>query len=271
MRHSDESPGQIITIRQDMSTAFRSVPIPAHLVLFVHRGEKRVRDLSGQDWRVGPGDVAFFAAGERYTFENRADPDGAYRATGVTLSDSLLRSMLEDVPRSGQRVARVPEALADRLNALQQEGEALPPAIFRHRLGELILWLCHAGIDCRPAGHDLVARLAEMIGKDLERRWLAPEAAQALGMSEATLRRRLSEASTRFSDLVLEIRMMQAVGMLQASDLSVSEIAYACGFATPSHFAESFRMRMDVSPSAFRRDAAPHDRITTLFDRPSAA
>lgn len=271
MHPSDEKPGQIIAIRQDMSTAFRSVPIPAHLALFVHHGEKRARSLSGQEWRIGPGEMAFFAAGERYTIENRADADGGYRATGVILSDALLRRMLVEVPRSGQRVAPVPAELTERLAALRRETEALPPAIFRHRLGELILWLCHAGIDCRPSGHDLVARLAGLIGADLERRWLAQEAARALGMSEATLRRRLAEASTRFSDLVLEIRMMQAVGMLQASDLSVSEIAYACGFATPSHFAEIFRRRMDVSPSAFRRVSHPAERIATAFERPSAA
>jgi len=271
MQDRTEPPGQIISIRQDMSTSFRSVPIPAHLVLFVHRGEKRARGLSGQEWRVGPGEVAFFAAGERYTIENRADEAGCYRATGVILPESVLRGALDGTPRTGLRVGRVAPDLARQLDALRGDDRSLPPPIFRHRLGELVLWLCHAGIDCRPAGYDVVARLAALVGSNLERRWLAPEAARALGMSEATLRRRLAEASTRFSDLLLEIRMMQAVGLLQASDMAVTEIAYACGFATPSHFAETFRKRMDVSPSAFRREFLPGDRIATAFDRLPAA
>ncbi len=271
MQDRTEPPGQIISIRQDMSTSFRTVPIPAHLVLFVHRGEKRARGLSGQEWRVGPGEVAFFAAGERYTIENRVDEAGCYRATGVILPAAVLRGALDGTPRTGRRVGRVAPDLAGQLEALRGTGDALPPAIFRHRLGELVLWLCHAGIDCRPSGYDVVARLAALVGSDLERRWLAPEVAEALGMSEASLRRRLAEASTRFSDLVLEIRMMQAVGMLQASEMPITEIAYACGFATPSHFAETFRRRMDVSPSAFRRDFLPADRITTDSDRLPAA
>lgn len=51
---------------------------------------------------------------------------------------------------------------------------------------------------------------------------------------------------------VMRVRLDQAARHLRQSDLSVTEIALATGFATPSHFATAFTRYAGVSPSRYR-------------------
>ena len=48
------------------------------------------------------------------------------------------------------------------------------------------------------------------------------------------------------------IRVERACRHLERGELSVTEIAQACGFATPSRFASAFRAQIGLSPSAYR-------------------
>lgn len=48
------------------------------------------------------------------------------------------------------------------------------------------------------------------------------------------------------------IRVERACRHLERGDLSVTEIAQVCGFATPSRFASAFRAQIGLSPSAYR-------------------
>ncbi len=48
------------------------------------------------------------------------------------------------------------------------------------------------------------------------------------------------------------VRVNRARRYLERRDLSVTEIAHLCGFATPSRLATAFRQETGVSPSAYR-------------------
>jgi AraC-like DNA-binding protein len=52
---------------------------------------------------------------------------------------------------------------------------------------------------------------------------------------------------------LLQRRIERARELLTRTDLSVSEIAFACGFSDQSHFGRRFRELVGVPPSAFRR------------------
>ena len=49
------------------------------------------------------------------------------------------------------------------------------------------------------------------------------------------------------------IKLDKAVIMLEKSDLSVSQIAYATGFATPHYFTKSFKAKFNVLPKDYRK------------------
>jgi transcriptional regulator GlxA family with amidase domain len=52
---------------------------------------------------------------------------------------------------------------------------------------------------------------------------------------------------------LVQRRIERARELLTRTDLSVSEIAFACGFSDQSHFGRRFRELVGVPPSAFRR------------------
>ena len=80
--------------------------------------------------------------------------------------------------------------------------------------------------------------------------------ADALHMSERTLRRKLTQEGVQLRELIEQTRREQATRYLASSSLSVSEIAYRLGFSHPPAFHRAFRRWLGVSPLQYRREHA---------------
>ena len=52
---------------------------------------------------------------------------------------------------------------------------------------------------------------------------------------------------------IIQKRMERARSLLSDADLSITEVAFRCGFSQQSHFTSTFRRTVGVSPSAYRR------------------
>jgi AraC-like DNA-binding protein len=77
-------------------------------------------------------------------------------------------------------------------------------------------------------------------------------AAEMLGMTPRTLRRRLAEENTSWHSVVNDLKFGRAVARLQQGRHSVREMAEELGFSVPAHFSRFFRRRAGVPPSAYR-------------------
>ncbi|MFT4768461.1 MAG: transcriptional regulator GlxA family with amidase domain [Glaciecola sp.] len=51
---------------------------------------------------------------------------------------------------------------------------------------------------------------------------------------------------------LLNLRIREARALLQHSDLALADIAWRCGFSSPSRFSQAFKNATDLSPRAFR-------------------
>jgi AraC-like DNA-binding protein len=58
------------------------------------------------------------------------------------------------------------------------------------------------------------------------------------------------------NEYILNTRLQKAKYFLQHEDLSVAEISYKVGFASPSYFSTVFKGKYDMSPRDFREDKA---------------
>ena len=47
-------------------------------------------------------------------------------------------------------------------------------------------------------------------------------------------------------------RIRKGVELLRDTDMTISEIAYACGFSGPSYFSEMFRRDLFTTPTDYR-------------------
>jgi AraC-like DNA-binding protein len=82
-----------------------------------------------------------------------------------------------------------------------------------------------------------------------------PDVARRLAVSDRSLRRRLAEEGTSFQTLLEETRSELAQRYLRDPKLTVSEIAFLCGFSELSPFQRAFRRWTGLTPRAFRARA----------------
>ncbi len=81
------------------------------------------------------------------------------------------------------------------------------------------------------------------------------DVADVVSLSPSTLSRYVKQRTGKtFSTLLNEVRLGHACKLLIRSDLSVAEIAYACGYRSLTNFNRQFRYVKRMSPSSFRRE-----------------
>lgn len=106
--------------------------------------------------------------------------------------------------------------------------------------------------------HGVAARLEQLLSTspDLLGQAIGDIAAR-LGVHERTLQRRLRAKGIAYSDLQDRVRFRLAKRWLRQSDMPIDEIGEQLGFADRRGFARAFARWANISPSAYRRMAAP--------------
>lgn len=250
-----------LLLRQATRATFKALISERTAIALVRQGEKRV-------WRgtsslvIRPGHLAILPAGEPLTIENIPSSGGMYMASALVLGAGEAPVGDPDRMASDDRALAAFERAAAAL-----EDHLMPASLREHMVSEVLLWLAQEGVGMTPSRpRGVTPRLRTLLAADLAARWTAPMAARALALSEATLRRRLAEEGTGFADVLADLRMTRALGLLQTTALPVNRIALDVGYECASRFAERFRLRFGITPLAVRGD---YDRIGAAFDRES--
>ncbi|MDQ0193190.1 response regulator [Paenibacillus wynnii] len=71
------------------------------------------------------------------------------------------------------------------------------------------------------------------------------------------------ELGTSFGAYLTQIRIRKAAQLLNATDMSVNEVAERTGYETQHYFSTSFKKQTGVSPLQFRKGATPEDGSVT--------
>lgn len=104
------------------------------------------------------------------------------------------------------------------------------------------------------AFHQHLIRAAELMEANIEEPLSLDIVADKVGVSrrqiERLFRRHLGMVPSRY---YLEARLRRARMLLVQTDLSIMEIAVACGFESPPHFSRCYRSQFGCTPSAERQ------------------
>jgi signal transduction histidine kinase/DNA-binding response OmpR family regulator len=104
------------------------------------------------------------------------------------------------------------------------------------------------------ANSELVKKLQQFVEMKLENTDLSvDELANHVAMSSRNLQRTL-KTSTGFTpiEFIREVRLFAARDLLEAKKKrTISEVAYAVGFSTPTYFSKQYKKRFGISPSSY--------------------
>jgi AraC-like DNA-binding protein len=283
-----EGLGASAHLRQGRELFVPELYVGQSTVVLVLAGRKTVF-WQGEQWCCDEGGLILLPHGASYGVTNQLNGAAPYEAISLMFDDSLIAGSAEAAtamragpsaasdesravpavaaapgmsgaaafaPLVGPRVLAVPAAglrqAVERVRALWMDPHT-PDQIARHAAQEVLVWLALQGSRFAPATQpSFTARLRALLAAAPAQAWNAASAATALNVSEATLRRRLSRDGYSMSGLLLEVRLCQAMTLLQATDDYVGQIALDCGFANHAHFSRMFKGRFGITPSQLR-------------------
>ncbi|MGR3270638.1 GlxA family transcriptional regulator [Thalassococcus profundi] len=97
--------------------------------------------------------------------------------------------------------------------------------------------------------HPKLSQVIQMMEAHIEEPISPAVLASDVGMStrqlERLFRRYLNRSPKRY---YMELRLQKARNLLMQTDMSVINVALACGFASPSHFSKCYRAHYDTTP-----------------------
>ncbi|WP_309241683.1 AraC family transcriptional regulator [Mycobacterium sp. AZCC_0083] len=234
-----------------------------HHVMVVHRnGVLASMDSefeSGPSGQILPkvGDIWVIPAEQRYAALAHGQTVGFCE---ITIPTTLLggRSI---APRLGHRDGLL-YAMTERLAGLGQRDDDVAE-LMRQGIGDLVrLHLCdkyalgstggsrRVDVDSANLRRSMVDYVEGNLGAPIS---VADMACHAQMSMTDFLREFPAALGTTPHQFVLERRMKRARAMLASRSHTVTEISVLVGFSTPSHFATTFRQRVGVSPTAYRR------------------
>lgn len=142
--------------------------------------------------------------------------------------------------------AWIAQTLLNWCDAVSQGHDALA----RHALVGLVLHLCALGHTTLLQVHEpsLAARIRRMVSQAPAREWASADVEVALGLSGATLRRRLAAEGTQLREVLTDARLAQALSLLFATRLPLKTVAARVGYASLASFNRRFAQRYGVEP-----------------------
>jgi AraC-like DNA-binding protein len=269
----DEPRGHLLRYTCKERQRLSSLVFESPWIVVVLEGRKR---LEGEQARtVEAGEAILFATRTPLTVTNVPDPaSGYYHALCLEVTAEARALLERHHPDLGGTLAGwfgasscVVTPGVPALQAFEHVCETIltptaHPRLLHHQLeGLLLALLVEADAHTRalPAAQartDLVMAVRNLVAEGLESTWDGRGVARRLGLSPATLRRRLAGEGTSVRSILLHLRMSLARTLLSDGRSTVAEVALRCGYESPAKFSRQFARWSGSLPSAMRPRAA---------------
>jgi AraC-like DNA-binding protein len=246
----------------------RDMTIDEPALIVVLDGIKEVH-IAGDMFEFHPGEPFVLPAGQSFDIVNRPDEtSGRYRAVFITLPRDLVRRVAQAHPRRAKATVASPrkphdpgiDLTAQTVDTISHAATALSrtdldASLAEHRVMEILLLIGHVPAIARSDAATVAERTRHHIALAPMDPWRSQDIARLLGVSTATLRRRLAEERTSLRLILAAERMRRARAMIEDGERNIAVIAAACGYSSRSHFAASFRSAHGASPHSLIRAA----------------
>jgi AraC-like DNA-binding protein len=238
----------------------------------VESGTTRLRTLRGE-WTANPGTILAFSPGEIHG----ADPvsDGGFTYRMIYPAPDFLREVGADLSRSdrGLPLFALP-VIADRALAWDLQGAHVPlmegtcsgtaEARLLRVLKTLVARYALTGMSGEPfrvRDIDVVERARDYLHDRFAERVQIGDVAEVCGINPFRLIRLFHRlvGVPPYAYLV-QLRVNRAQALL-CQGMSVSDVAYRCGFSDQSHLTRRFKRAMGMPPGQYVRGVRPAARV----------
>jgi AraC family transcriptional regulator, L-rhamnose operon regulatory protein RhaS len=224
--------------------------------------------IDGRPYMAGKGSVFYIAAGHAHYF----DEVEALNLTNVVFSpgdlqtSSLLSFLPESAATGSLRIGGGVLSYCENLfSAIAKEcckqdpcASSMAETLFTQLI--VMLWREEQGIrEAQGTGDDKTLALIRHIdlhyGEDID----ISELAAHFGIPMRTMTRRMLDATGLSpSNYLARVRLCSAMRMLRQSDLSITDIAFNCGFNDSNYFSSRFHHEIGVTPKQYRQSFQPN-------------
>ncbi len=121
-------------------------------------------------------------------------------------------------------------------------------------------------IEIESNNDKLLNKVALYIGNNIANPALSVEdLSKHAGMSRSTLYYKILELTGESPvEYIRSVKLERAATLLEKSDLNVGQVAYMCGFTSPTYFSKSFKAKFNMQPSEYiqmkRKGASVNDQ-----------
>jgi AraC-like DNA-binding protein len=226
---------------------------------------------SGEDFVEGrsvgftprrPGSVVFVPAHREWSGWDEGDATGSYLFVSVDttfIEEALGSKHLAGLkPAIGFRDNMIEDSL-QRIAAELNNPDPISVTMAESQAVQLFVQLLRLkGVGLEPAKGGLSPLNLKRINAIIESRPANPpsleELVREIGVSRRHFFRAFKQSTGKTPhSYVAEHRLKRAVDLLRNTDLSATDIALGCGFASSSHFTVAFKQALGTGPSEFRR------------------
>jgi AraC-like DNA-binding protein len=244
-----------VTARREHGASSVEIPQPQFAILL--QGRKQVRTAQ-QSLELAPGDIFLISRRCRIDVVNIPDPQsGIYLSAIVPFCAEALSAARtlwnEPLPDAGDALAQL--ALAEYGATLLQWRQALEAGHYteaRLALAALAVAFCRRGHGSLliPPEPGLGERIRDLVAAQPERDWQSRDFEQQLGLSGATLRRRLASERLGLRELISDARLAHAMQLLYTTQLPLKTVAARVGYRSLGSFNKRFSTRYGLEPAA---------------------
>lgn len=244
-----------VTARREHGASSVEIPQPQFAILL--QGRKQVRTAQ-QSLELAPGDIFLISRRCRIDVVNIPDPQsGMYLSAIVPFCAEALSAARtlwnEPLPDAGDALAQL--ALAEYGTTLLQWRQALEAGHYteaRLALAALAVAFCRRGHGSLliPPEPGLGERIRDLVAAQPERDWQSRDFEQHLGLSGATLRRRLASEQLGLRELISDARLAHAMQLLYTTQLPLKTVAARVGYRSLRSFNKRFSTRYGLEPAA---------------------
>jgi len=244
-------------IVQDCEKVLRELSVDYPCVIHVDKGMKKAfnKEFSAD---VYAGEALVLNSSVSLNIQNENGKEGVYESRWIAFDLEFMKKHIAEAVTSEEICAHMKDG-ADFTMVFNDTFEAIYNCEdytlqeVTEKVKRLAVWLSRFDFSrFFNKEKSLSGDISQIISADLSKRWDSGLISKMIGMSESTLRRRLAAENVTISGVVSEVRMSAAMGLLQSTDMSITEIAYETGYLSPSRFTARFKSRFGFPPSHIR-------------------